>query len=363
MYLFIFNILKCIRKCFLKICSKLIIRNKMEYLIKLVNLVCLIILIYNAIDMTIDFLKFDYEYKLFVDYNKDGIDLLPISVCTESHVLFGKRKVINNFDINLIHTKYENDAFNYIYDWTSIYDYIGRNDLSGEEIENKLHAFPDIHQDCNMNEKFQSRKWKEMKMYGSWKWMLNFCKNRFYQSYENMVFDEMSFDELNALTFESNELFSCSANVHNKDNTTIEANHTIDNCFDKYSVKKSIKANKEFGVCYTFFDKNNRILLGTEDYINISLNLQKQKEFIKNKHFNVEYIGIYSKYYFRLFIFLEKQNKVKGNVIELNRSPSDITMNIITETNELLSTPYMDFCKESGNYLIFIFQYFRERAH
>ena len=25
-------------------------------------------------------------------------------------------------------------------------------------------------------------------------------------------------------------------------------------------------------------------------------------------------------------------------------------MNIITETNELLSTPYMDFCQQSGNY-------------
>ena len=87
------------------------------------------------------------------------------------------------------------------------------------------------------------------------------------------------------------------------------------------------------------------------------MNTTKQRDFIRNKNFNEDYIEIYSKYYFRLFIFLEKQNKVKGNVIELNRSPSDITMNIITETNELLSTPYMDFCQQSGNHSIFNFYY------
>ena len=305
---------------------------------KLVNLVCLIILIYNAIDMTIDFLKFDYEYKLFVDYNKDGIDLMPISVCTESDVLFDKRKVIKNLDIDLIHTQYENDAFNYFYYYPA-------------------KMFPNNDQDCQLSDdrNFQYFVWPEMKSHGSWKWIWNLCTNRFYQNYQKMVFDEMSFDELNALTFAAKELFSCSAKVHYKENTNIKANDSIDNCFDKYSVKKSIKVNKEFGVCYTFFDKNYRILLETEDYIKISINIQKQKEFIRNKHFNEEYLGIYSKNYFRLFLFLEKQNKVKGNVIELNRSPSDITMNIITETNELLSTPYMDFCVQQGNLHWFIY--------
>ena len=215
-YLFILNTLKAMRKYLLKIYSKLIVLKRKKNLIKLTNLVCLIILIYNAIDMTIDFLQFDYEYKLFIDYNNDGIDLTPISVCTESDVLFDKRKVINNFDINLIYIKYENDAFNYIHRFTAKSDVFGRGKHSDRKILKNV--FPDIHQDCNLdgNRKFRSFKWDEMKLYGSWKWMLNLCNNRFFQEFQRRIFDEMSFDELNALTIESNELFNCSAKVHFK---------------------------------------------------------------------------------------------------------------------------------------------------
>ena len=338
-YLLLLNTLIFIRKLLSKIYSILINKNRKENLIKFINFVCLLFLIYNAIDMTIDFLQFDYEYKLIADYNKNGIDLQPISVCTETDVIFNKRKVISNFDIQIDIVKYEKDASNYYNRFP------------------KKKKFPKINEECELKSDWIIFEWDKMKSFSKEKWLLNLCTNRFFQDYQRMIFDEMSLDELNALTFESNELFSCSAKVHLKNNITKESNNNIDNCFDKYSVKKTIKANKKFGVCYTFFDKNYQISIKTDDFIKISINFQKQKEFIKNKPLNYDYLGIYSKYYFRLFLFIDHSNKVKGNIIELNRSPSDITMNIITETNELLSTPYMDFCQQ-GEFENFIGKFY-----
>ena len=56
-------------------------------------------LFYNAIDMTFDYLRFEFSYKLIVDDNKDGFDLPEISVCTENNVVFAKTKVIQYFGV------------------------------------------------------------------------------------------------------------------------------------------------------------------------------------------------------------------------------------------------------------------------
>ena len=42
-------------------------------LMKILNLICLLFLFYNAIDMTFDYLSFNYSYKLIVDDNKEGL--------------------------------------------------------------------------------------------------------------------------------------------------------------------------------------------------------------------------------------------------------------------------------------------------
>ena len=258
-YLFILEKLTIMRIILQKFYSKL----RKEDLIKLTNSVCLIILIYNAVDMTIDFLQFDYEYNLIVDFNKNGIDLTPINVCTESNTLLKRRKVINNFNIDSLYNKYESDARKYLFP-------------PGDSPR----KFPIIHRDCGLNRNKLVRQWREMEVQGNLKWYFNLCLNRFYQHYERFIFAELNFDELNALTFESNELFGFSAKLHSRNKTTIEANKSIDNFSDKYSVRKSIKANKEFGICYTFFDNKynySEIFFEIEDFINISLNFQKTK--------------------------------------------------------------------------------------
>ena len=284
-YLFILEKLTIMRIILQKFYSKL----RKENLIKLTNLICLIFLIYNAVDMTIDFLQFDYEYNLIVDFNKNGIDLTPINVCTESNTLLNRRKVINNFDIDLMYNKYESDAKVYLF-----------------PPSNLPRKFPNIHRDCDLMRNKLVRQWREMEVQGNLKWYFNLCLNRFYQHYERFIFAELNFDELNALTFESNELFGFSAKLHSRNKTTIEANKSIDNFSDKYSVKKSIKANKEFGICYTFFDNNHdnkEIFFEIEDFINISLNFQKQKQFIvdNNKEITKDFLGKYDKHYLELY--------------------------------------------------------------
>ena len=72
-----------------------------NHLMTILNIICLLVLFYNAIDMTFDYLSFNYSYKLIVDDdNKEGFDLPQISVCTENTILFDKNKVIQYFDVN-----------------------------------------------------------------------------------------------------------------------------------------------------------------------------------------------------------------------------------------------------------------------
>ena len=72
-------------------------QNFKKRLLNILNAICLLFLFYNAIDMTFDYLRFEFSYKLIVDDNKEGFDLPEISVCTENNVLFAKNKVIQYF--------------------------------------------------------------------------------------------------------------------------------------------------------------------------------------------------------------------------------------------------------------------------
>ena len=63
------------------------------------KLICLLVLIKSGFDVIIDYLSFGFDYKLIVlDNSENGFDLPAISVCTESHVLFDKRKVVKHFN-------------------------------------------------------------------------------------------------------------------------------------------------------------------------------------------------------------------------------------------------------------------------
>ena len=71
---------------------------------------------YNAIDMTLDYLRYNYSYKLIVDDNKEGYDWKQINFCTETNVLFGKSEVIVYFDLENQWKEYQIMVNNYYND-------------------------------------------------------------------------------------------------------------------------------------------------------------------------------------------------------------------------------------------------------
>ena len=216
---------------FLKILKNLFIKFKKSF-INILNAICLLFLFYNAIDMTFDYMSFSYSYKLIVDDNKESFNLPDISVCTENKILFAKNKIKHYFNIEYDVKMYGIEVKNFVESET----YHERDTCTKDEDE--------------FIDEFEGRKLK---------WRLNFRFNLYYRKYQRFVFNEMSFYEMNSLTFEANELFDCSANIPIEQNP-IDLNVTqLDNCFDRFRVTKSIYANKELGICYrgVAFHKNS----------------------------------------------------------------------------------------------------------
>ena len=198
---------------------------------KILNIICLLVLFYNAIYMTFHYLSFNYSYKLIVDDNKEGVDLPEISVCTENNILFAKSKVIQYFDVENV--------------WKRNVIEVNKHYIHHQKFE-----WDKSNETCV--EELKYLKWIYGSSYDSWIWRMNFCLNKFFKEYKRIIFNEMSFFEMNSLTINANDLFECSANIYLR-NTTIDKNIThLDNCFDRLKVRKRIHANKDFGICYTF---------------------------------------------------------------------------------------------------------------
>ena len=62
--------------------------------------------------MSVDYLGFKYRYNLFVDDNNKGFEWKPLSVCTESKVLFDEHKVNQYLNFSKIYSNYENGINN-----------------------------------------------------------------------------------------------------------------------------------------------------------------------------------------------------------------------------------------------------------
>ena len=185
--------MECLRINFVNIKNIIFSLSFKNQLMKILNLICLLFLFYNGIDMTFDYLSFNYSYKLIVDENKEGFDLPEISVCTENKILFTKIKVIQYFDIenewqrNIIKVKKH---------------YVRHQNVESEKIKDTC------------IEELKKRSWKIGNKLDNWKWRMNFCLNKFFKNYKRFIFNEISFYEMNSLTINSNDLFKCSANIY-----------------------------------------------------------------------------------------------------------------------------------------------------
>ena len=72
------------------------------YFLSFVKLLCFLLLSYNAIQLTFEYLSFEYIYKLIVSDYKQEFDFPNINFCTDTNVFFDKMKIINKINSSVI---------------------------------------------------------------------------------------------------------------------------------------------------------------------------------------------------------------------------------------------------------------------
>ena len=97
--------------------------------------------------------------------------------------------------------------------------------------------------------------------------------NYFFKNFTKFVSNYLSFYETNSLTIRSEQLFDCKSNV----------NISSNKCIDNFDIKKNIYANKEFGICFEFVDKNQSINLNETNFIEILIKYEIQRNIIHIK--------------------------------------------------------------------------------
>ena len=214
--LMVLNCFEYILNHFIKLKNLIFKKRRLLFFIKLFFL---ILTIYHCIVMTVDYLGFEYRYNLIVEDNSKGFHWKPMSVCTESKVLFDKHKVNQYFDLSEIYTNYENLINNDPnYKWISGF----------------------------------SRNLENEKMYRM---------ARFFVPFVDRIFDETNFVELSSLTVNEKELFECSAKLHFENQSIDSFAMEIENCFDNFVINTTVIANNTFGICFEIFETNSSIVL------------------------------------------------------------------------------------------------------
>ena len=317
--------------------------------------------------VTFDYFQYPFDYKLIVSDNKYGFDLPAISVCTETNVLFVKNKVIDNFDIRYQWKQLLNSVSNeFEYNFkhcTEEYEEFLR--IKKENYFEKINKFSIDFENIDLLQNFNDKKFGFKGFCYQYYEELNCKLNKIFKIFEQKIFSEMSFQEMNSLTISSNELFSCSAKIHFRyQSSRIEE---ITNCFNNFEILKSIYANKEFGICFTFFAKNYSIFLKDHDSIEFVVKYKSQMNLMNNGFYDVtnqlnyilnkkdidtNYLNLdlfdYSILYFAIksntkFDKLSKEDAIRSVKTSLNAE-----LGFRKKFVKLLSEPYMKKCIEYG---------------
>ena len=272
-----------------------------------------LITIYHCIVISVDYLGFEYRYNLIVEDNSEGFDWKPMSVCTESKVLFDKHKVNQYFNLCERYSNYENRINNIKYKkWINEFN---------PRIENQ-------------------------KMY---------VLAQFFVRFVDRIFVDLNFVELSSLIVNANELFECSAKLH-FNNESIDSNAMeIENCFEYFRINTTVKADNTFGICYDIFENNSSIVMKKENYIKIIINFKEQQNFIisgvySDLKFNDLYYNREFYQYFRWFYFINDEQSIesKSSLITSTRIGLTAELKISKTSIEMLSVPYMTFCEHQG---------------
>src|ERR1700744_2447475 len=78
---------------------------KTKYLLVL-KIFCFIILCYEGFEITEDFLHYPYVYTFGVEPSQ-GLDLPPITICTERDVFFDKTRIVRHFNLSREYESYK----------------------------------------------------------------------------------------------------------------------------------------------------------------------------------------------------------------------------------------------------------------
>ena len=301
-------IIRLIVKC-LKTCKLFLVTNRSS----IVQIICVLFMICNGFALIFDYLNFDYELKLIISDNDQGIDFPAISVCTESNKLFDKRNILKYFDLfgeysekELTDKRIFNCSNSCKYPFTQEFYGIG-------------YVYYVLLQCCLAKSK-------------------NMRDNliKFIQMDENMIFDHSSYEQMIALTMTGEELFECRASVHFK-NQTIGSNQTIiDDCFQRFRVSRDFYSNNNFGICYKFFDTDYQIRIENKDFIEIKI----KYESIQNLKYNLIF-----------YYFIDGDTNIlpnKDNAISTIKHGLKLNAFIKSVSFEMLSTPYMQLCRRKG---------------
>ena len=300
--------------------------------------------VYHSIIMFNDYLGFKYRYNLIIEDNSKGFEWKPLSVCTESKVLFDKHKVIQYFNLFEIYSKYKIGVNKKL-----LKDY-DRLKLEKSRVADYFESiYPSYKNRNNIEDYFKNESggddlYEQLLMYGN---------VQFFVPFVDLVFNELNFVELNSLIVKENELFECSAKLHfNNQSIDLDA-MVIENCFEYFRIETTVKADNTFGICYEFFANNSSIVMKQEDFVKIVVKIKKQRDFILYNEYLVKEGNLYEidiVQYFRWYYFItnNKQNiAAKSSLITSTRIGLSAELKISKTSIVMLSVPYMTSCEHS----------------
>ena len=93
--------------------------------------------------------------------------------------------------------------------------------------------------------------------------------NIFFVNYTIFISNNLHLNERISLTLSGEQLFDCKSNIIPNDK-----------CMEYLNIKKNIYANKEFGICFEFIDKNENIYLKDKDFIEIFIKNEIQRNIL-----------------------------------------------------------------------------------
>ena len=307
---------------FLRFVSKF---EKLFYILYLLKALCFVSLIYTSVLVTLDFFEYPYVFKLNVNNNINGFDLPPISFCTETNVLFDKNKIIEKYNESQEFQEFRANDLKW-----------AENDVRNR-YENCLDVLKRI--DHLIFIEFDANKYYLK---------TNFDKN-------NKFVDELSFEVKRNLMIRANHMINCSAKLHSR----YDSNETeTQNCIQDFKVLESIYGNKDFGICFTFFDSNERFFLKENNHIEFKFSYENGPDFFVNPYFGTGLSQVLNNHNCTMildentiiYVIIHQKSKHfvanKQNSIKLSRQGLEGELKFVKTSINLLSTPYMDQCTE-----------------